>query len=300
MTAFWVLAPIMVLAALGILFVRKAVHAALLLAVVMISLAVLYAVAGGAVSLRGADHRLHRRDPHAVPVRADARGRRRLRLGRRDHPGSARARVVRGHRGRRGGGGRARPGHLRQHGRPRRGQPRRQRAGAGETALLALRLRLRDHERPCSSPPRSARWVLTHRERLTPRKTQRDLAADRLQAYAAPARTSVRFRPRASTPATTPSTPRPCCPTAPPLRPRCFARARRPRQHAAADPARHRRDHRAAGRRRGRRAVHRRPRQRAEPGEAVEPRGQGEGEAPASADHAPSTTTHGPEGGEVR
>jgi NADH-quinone oxidoreductase subunit J len=41
--AFWILAPIMVLAALGILFVRKAVHAALLLAVVMISLAVLYA-----------------------------------------------------------------------------------------------------------------------------------------------------------------------------------------------------------------------------------------------------------------
>src|SRR5689334_16542674 len=34
----------MVIAALGILFVRKAVHAALLLAVVMISLAVLYAV----------------------------------------------------------------------------------------------------------------------------------------------------------------------------------------------------------------------------------------------------------------
>ncbi len=41
---FWILAPIMVIAALGILFVRKAVHAALLLAVVMISLAVLYAV----------------------------------------------------------------------------------------------------------------------------------------------------------------------------------------------------------------------------------------------------------------
>src|SRR3954452_10953350 len=40
---FYVLAPIMVLAALGILFVRKAVHAALLLAVVMISLAILYA-----------------------------------------------------------------------------------------------------------------------------------------------------------------------------------------------------------------------------------------------------------------
>lgn len=44
MTAvFVVLAPIMTLAALGILFVRKAVHAALLLAVVMIGLAMLYA-----------------------------------------------------------------------------------------------------------------------------------------------------------------------------------------------------------------------------------------------------------------
>ncbi|KRA34521.1 NADH-quinone oxidoreductase subunit J, partial [Nocardioides sp. Root614] len=44
MTAFWVLAPIMVIAALGLLFVRKAVHAAMLLAVVMISLSVLYLV----------------------------------------------------------------------------------------------------------------------------------------------------------------------------------------------------------------------------------------------------------------
>jgi NADH-quinone oxidoreductase subunit J len=43
-TAFWILAPVMVLAALGILFVRKAVHAALLLAVVMIGLALLYLV----------------------------------------------------------------------------------------------------------------------------------------------------------------------------------------------------------------------------------------------------------------
>ena len=42
MIAFWVLAPVMVLAALGILFVRKAVHAALLLAVVMVGLAILY------------------------------------------------------------------------------------------------------------------------------------------------------------------------------------------------------------------------------------------------------------------
>ena len=43
MVAFWILAPIMVIAALGMLVVRKAVHAALLLAVVMISLAVQYA-----------------------------------------------------------------------------------------------------------------------------------------------------------------------------------------------------------------------------------------------------------------
>jgi NADH-quinone oxidoreductase subunit J len=44
MIAFWILAPIMVVAALGLLFARKAVHAALALAVVMLSLAVLYAV----------------------------------------------------------------------------------------------------------------------------------------------------------------------------------------------------------------------------------------------------------------
>lgn len=46
MTTFWILAPIMVVAALGLVFARKAVHAALMLAVVMISLAVLYAVQG--------------------------------------------------------------------------------------------------------------------------------------------------------------------------------------------------------------------------------------------------------------
>jgi NADH-quinone oxidoreductase subunit J len=43
-TAFWILSPIMVLAALGVLFARKAVHAALMLAVVMLGLAVLYLV----------------------------------------------------------------------------------------------------------------------------------------------------------------------------------------------------------------------------------------------------------------
>ena len=46
MIAFWLLAPVITLAALGILFVRKAVHAALLLAIVMIGLALLYLVQG--------------------------------------------------------------------------------------------------------------------------------------------------------------------------------------------------------------------------------------------------------------
>ena len=45
MIAFWILAPIMVIAALGILIVPKAVHAAMLLAVVMLSLSVLYLAA---------------------------------------------------------------------------------------------------------------------------------------------------------------------------------------------------------------------------------------------------------------
>src|SRR3954449_1537568 len=39
---FWLLAPLSVLAALGLIFVRSAVHAAVLLAVVMLSLAAFY------------------------------------------------------------------------------------------------------------------------------------------------------------------------------------------------------------------------------------------------------------------
>jgi len=46
MIVFWVLAPIMVIAALGMVFARKAVHSAMLLATVMISLAMLYADQG--------------------------------------------------------------------------------------------------------------------------------------------------------------------------------------------------------------------------------------------------------------
>ncbi len=44
MIVFWVLAPLMVACAVGMVAVRKAVHSALLLAVVMVSLAALYAV----------------------------------------------------------------------------------------------------------------------------------------------------------------------------------------------------------------------------------------------------------------
>lgn len=44
MVAFWILAVVSVAAALGMIFQRKAVYSALLLAVVMLSLAVLYAV----------------------------------------------------------------------------------------------------------------------------------------------------------------------------------------------------------------------------------------------------------------
>ena len=41
--AFWMLAPVMILAALGMILARKPVHSALCLAAVMISLAVQYA-----------------------------------------------------------------------------------------------------------------------------------------------------------------------------------------------------------------------------------------------------------------
>ena len=44
MIAFWVLAPIMVICAMGMVMVRSAVHSAILLAGVMVSLAILYAV----------------------------------------------------------------------------------------------------------------------------------------------------------------------------------------------------------------------------------------------------------------
>ena len=44
---FWILGPLMVIAALGLLFARKAVHAALCVAFVMVNLGVLYIVQQG-------------------------------------------------------------------------------------------------------------------------------------------------------------------------------------------------------------------------------------------------------------
>ena len=44
MIVFWVLAPIMTICGIGMVLVRNAVHSALLLAVVMVSLAIMYAV----------------------------------------------------------------------------------------------------------------------------------------------------------------------------------------------------------------------------------------------------------------
>ncbi len=112
MIAFYILAPIMVLAALGhpVRAQGRARRAA----------------AGGgddlagdpvrrprgAVPLRGADHRLHRRDPDAVPLRADAGRRRRLRLGGRDDPRPAAVRDPGRADPRRDPGRRRRPDHA--------------------------------------------------------------------------------------------------------------------------------------------------------------------------------------------
>ena len=165
MIAFWILAPIMVIAALGILFVRKAVHAALLLAVVMICLAVLYVVleapflfAVQIIVYTGAILMLFLFVLMLVGVDASdsvvetIRGQRVLAIARR--PAA-----------RRGAGRRPRPDLARHRGRPRGGQRGRQHPGPGQHPLLALRLRVRGHQRAAdhrggrrdgARPPRAA------------------------------------------------------------------------------------------------------------------------------------------------
>ena len=133
---FWILAPIMVVAALGILFVRKAVHAALLLAVVMISLAFLYAVldapflfAVQIIVYTGAILMLFLFVMMLIGVDASDSSVETIR-------GQRVMAVVLGAGLRRRPGRRDRPGHPRHRGGPRRGQRRRQRPGHRQHPVL--------------------------------------------------------------------------------------------------------------------------------------------------------------------
>ena len=257
MIAFWVLAPIMVVAALGMLFVRKAVHAAMLLAVVMISLAVLYAVldapflfAVQIIVYTGAILMLFLFVLMLVGVDASdsvvetIRGQRvlavlfglvlGLRAGRRRR---ARCRS-------------ARPS----------ASSERQRGGNIQALADIMFSRYVFAFETTSALLITAAvgaMVLAHRERLDPKPTQQRAgrAAD-AATTPTPARTSARCRRRASSPGTTRSTPRPCCPTAPPRsrrspgcsRPaaRCAPRRRLAERHRARSAAL---DRRAAPRR---------------------------------------------------
>ena len=237
MIAFWILAPIMVVAALGMLFVRKAVHCALLLAVVMISLAVLYAVqdapflfAVQIIVYTGAILMLFLFVLMLVGVDASdsvvetIRGQRLLADARRPA-------LRRDPRDRR------RPG-LRRRGRSASTRPTRTATSRQLAQLLftQVRLRLRGHlgaadhrraRRDGARPPRAA-----HAEGR-PRPTAAAAADARLRRPRQAPRPAAAAR--VSSPGTTPSTPRRCCPTAPPSRPRSrgcsppAARSSRPR-----------------------------------------------------------------------
>ena len=191
---------------------------------------------GGAVPLRGADHRLHRRDPDAVPLRADARRRRRLRLGGRDDPRPAAVRDPGRADPRRDPGRRRRSALARQRGRPLGGQQGRQHRGARQHPVLPLRLRLRGHLRAAdhrrrgrdgAGAPRAAHPEVDARPSWRPSGSARTPR---------PACTSARCRPRASSPGTTRSAPRRCCPTAASPRPRspgCWRPVGRSARHRA-------------------------------------------------------------------
>ena len=134
--------------------------------------------ARGAVPLRGADHRLHRRDPDAVPVRADAGRRRRLRLGGRDDPRPAGARRSSAACCSASCWSSAlEPDHASAP----RSASRRPTSGGNVQAprqhpVLPLRLRLRGHQRAADHRG-GRRDGAAHRERLTPKPSQADLAA---------------------------------------------------------------------------------------------------------------------------
>ena len=234
----------MVLAALGILFVRKAVHAALLLAVVMISLAMLYAVleapflfAVQIIVYTGAILMLFLFVLMLVGVDASdsvvetisgqrvlavvaglllgaAAGPRRSARSRSAPPSASSEANA--------GGNIQAP---RQH------------------PVLPLRLRLRGHQRAADHRGASARWCSPtasgSRRSATPGRPGGPADARLRRARAAP-RAAAR-RP-ASSPGTTRSTPRRCCPTAPPpsRRSRGCSRARGTVRSAPALGRRHR------------------------------------------------------------
>ena len=208
----------MVIAALGILFVRKAVHAALLLAVVMISLAVLYAAldapflfAVQIIVYTGAILMLFLFVLMLVGVDASdsvvetIRGQRVLAM----LVGLLLGLVLVVGLGQISLGTAVGLDEA---------NARRQHPGARRHPVLPLRLRLRDHQRPAhhrrrrrdgARPPRA-----THPEADASRRWPR--SGSRTTARAAT--TSVRCLLRVSTPATTPSTPRRCSRTARPPR----------------------------------------------------------------------------------
>ncbi len=211
--AFWILAPIMVICALGLLFARKAVHCALLLAVVMISLAVLYAVQDapflfavqiivytGAIlmlflfvlMLVGVDSSDSVVETIRGPAALRRPGRAALRCHPRDRPG---------------------PGVGRRGRRTRRGQRGRQRPGDRPGPVHPLRLRLRGHlgaadhrraGRDGAGPPGAAD------PQARPRATSPRSGCGTTPTTAS---TSARCPRPVSSPGTTPSTPRPCCRT---------------------------------------------------------------------------------------
>ena len=171
---------------------------------------------GRPVPVRGADHRLHRGDPDAVPVRADAgRGGRRRLAGRDDQgpagarrAGRAGLRVAAGLRGRQRHRRRARRAGPGQH------RVRRQHPGHRRADLQPLRVRLRgdlgaaDHRRGRrhgAGPPGAAGG----QEAARPTWPRCGCAAT-----PRPASIPARCRPPACSPGTTRWTRRRCCPTA--------------------------------------------------------------------------------------
>ena len=70
--AFWILGPVSVIGALGMVLARNAIHSALSLVATMMCLGLFYVIEQGPFLGSGPDHRLHRRDHDPVPVRPDA------------------------------------------------------------------------------------------------------------------------------------------------------------------------------------------------------------------------------------